>query len=86
MNWILKRDKQMHFAGGFLAAFFIAIFYGPFVAFTSVTAVGFAKEEYDRRHPKKHTEEARDALATSLGALCGALLGDALKPIIWSLL
>lgn len=86
MNWLNQRDKQMHFAGGFLAAFFIALFFGRFAAFASATAIGFIKEELDRRDPLNHTEEARDAFATSLGAFIGAIIGDALKPILWSLL
>lgn len=75
MNWQKHQDKKLHFGGGFIAALFISIFYGFAVSFVAVWVIGHAKEEYDRQHPENHTEEARDALATSTGGFCGAWLG-----------
>ena len=80
-----QRDKQMHFAGGFLAAFFVAFFAGWGWGFAVATMVGFLKEELiDRPDPKHHTVDVRDALATSLGGLAGAWVGEWIKLYYWN--
>lgn len=74
---IWQRDKQLHFAGGFLVAFLLALVVGAFAAFATATLMGFLKEELiDRPDPKHHTVDVRDALATSLGGLAGGLAGE----------
>lgn len=87
MTWVRQKDKQMHFAGGFLAAFFIALFLGWEWGFVGSTAMGFAKEEFiDRPDPEHHTEEARDAFATSLGGFVGAWCGEWLRPFVLTII
>lgn len=54
---LLNLDFEIGPAGQFLCAV------------AGATAAGLLKEAYDSRHPDKHTVDAKDALATSLGAV-----------------
>lgn len=71
----IPKDKQAHIAAGVvigLASATLANHLGmkhpATVGFIVGTTVGIAKELYDRKHPKNHTAEFNDALATSAGA------------------
>ena len=72
----IERDKQLHAAAGAIA--YVAG-YGVSKAcrsehprlwgFASALTVGLAKEAYDKAHPKTHSCEAGDVVATLGGGL-----------------
>lgn len=73
---MFKKDKIQHFFGGLVLGFFVALPFSFITGFIAAWVVGHLKEEYDRRDPEHHTEEARDALATSLGGFFGAAIAS----------
>lgn len=71
----VPRDKAMHVAAGFAISScgtFVAkekgLKHPELYGFALGCFAGLAKEVYDKRHPKTHTCEAKDALATIGGA------------------
>jgi hypothetical protein len=56
----IPKDKILHFAAG--AAIFVL-----FQSMLPVILIGVGKEVYDAMHPKTHTVDALDALATFAG-------------------
>ena len=61
-------DKVRHFAGGALIALACIVLGLPlWLAAAAVLIAAFGKEAYDYYHPKTHTPDLYDALATLLG-------------------
>lgn len=64
----LPDDKVRHFAGGALIASACIVLGLPlWLAAAAVLIAAFGKEAYDYYHPKTHTPDPLDALATLLG-------------------
>tara|TARA_R110002096_G_scaffold163951_3_gene331548 strand:+ start:298 stop:546 length:249 start_codon:yes stop_codon:yes gene_type:complete len=68
----IPKDKQGHFiiGGGLSLA---SGWYSVYLAIFLVALFGIGKEVYDYKHPKKHTAEVLDAVATFLGGIAGYL-------------
>ena len=69
-------DKQLHFAAGMIVGGLTAEYahrqgwkHPRVWGVGAACAVGILKEVYDKQHPKSHTVDANDALATGLGGL-----------------
>lgn len=70
----IERDKQMHAAAGAIA--YVAVYevakhndmkHPRLLGLGAALALGIAKEAYDKQHPKTHTCDAKDTLATFIG-------------------
>ena len=83
-------DKKLHLVAGFLiAAAVVALSF--LAAMPTVqrlllgvgvaTVVGVGKEVYDGKHPATHTRDGRDALATIIGGVVGAIAAVFLIPL-----
>lgn len=64
---IIAHDKKLHFVGGFLIAGTGVLLGYPHAGFYLSIAAGFGKEIYDWLHPKTHTADVLDFVATVLG-------------------
>lgn len=68
-------DKLLHFlAGIFIVGFCYLLLPNIEIAFFIAIGFGFGKEVYDYFHPKSHSAEFMDLLATAYGALIAASL------------
>lgn len=78
---MIAYDKKLHLASGFIAAVvgfavarvlgvppFSCALIGVFVA----GVAGYVKEEYDKRHPDKHTYDIQDIYFTIAGGVVGS--------------
>ena len=72
----IERDKQLHAAAGAIA--YVAVYevakhndmkHPRLWGLGAALALGIAKEAYDKQHPKTHTCEAGDVVATLGGGL-----------------
>jgi len=72
----IERDKQMHAAAGAIA--YVAVYevakcngseHPKLWGLGAALALGIAKEAYDKAHPKTHSCEAGDVVATLGGGL-----------------
>lgn len=70
-RFVAQPDKLLHFAGGLVVAFALAMAGGQLAALWIVAALAWAKERYDKAHPDRHTWDGWDAFATLLGGLAG---------------
>lgn len=62
---LLKRDKWLHIAAGFVAALAVLLLTGsPAFGALAALAVGVGKEAADSADPGRHTVDGWDALAT----------------------
>lgn len=68
-----QKDKKLHFLGGFFLSFSFS-FVSPLVGFCVAIFAGWAKEQYDQRHPESHTKDEKDMLATWFGGVVGIIL------------
>lgn len=68
---MIALDKQAHFLGGYAIGLTFGLLH-PMVGITSAVAAGWAKEQYDKRHPDKHTYDKWDMWATIAGGACGS--------------
>jgi hypothetical protein len=68
---VIPLDKRSHFLGGYALGLTFGLVL-PVLGLGVAMAAGFGKEEWDRRHPKIHTADRYDALATILGGICGS--------------
>ena len=63
-------DKLMHFLVGIIIATAVIVGTGSIIySVVMVTAVAIAKEIYDSFHPKTHTAELLDVIATVAGCI-----------------
>ena len=78
MNFLnnLARDKALHMIGGMLIWILIIAFgFSMIIAQLVVLAAAISKELYDKLHPKKHTADLWDIIATiSLSGLITLVL------------
>lgn len=65
-------DKLGHFVGGVLI-YTVTHFINSFIGLTIVILFALAKEGYDAMHRDRHTPEWKDAIATILGGITGAI-------------
>ena len=71
----IPADKQMHFLSGFVGgAAMMWLTDITIISIAAVAVVAYLKEEYDARHPDKHTADGLDFLATTIGGAVGVLL------------
>jgi VanZ family protein len=66
-------DKQAHIATGFIGGVAISCFLGFYAGVTIMATIAFAKEAYDA-HNTGHTSDVWDWVATTLGAILGAVI------------
>ena len=60
----IPKDKLLHALVGLTIFIFVSIFTLQIVALGVVYVAGVGKEIYDKLHPKKHTVDIKDMLAT----------------------
>lgn len=71
----IPADKQMHFLSGFVGgAAMMWLTDITIISIAAVAVVAYLKEQYDARHPDKHTADGLDFLATTIGGAVGVLL------------
>jgi len=68
---MIPTDKILHFLGG---AVISLVFGGGWLGVAAALVVGIGKELWDLAHPKAHTADAWDAVATVLGGVGSSLL------------
>lgn len=77
-----QEDKRGHFVLGFLVCLlavcvsmvFVKLAVASILGFMASIIVGFAKEVWDYFHPKTHTVDVWDFMATVVGGLFGFVL------------
>ena len=60
----IPKDKLLHALVGLTIFVFVSIFTLQIVALSVVYVAGVGKEIYDKFHPKTHTADIKDILAT----------------------
>ena len=71
----IPADKQMHFLSGFVGGAAMKWLTDiTIISIAAVAVVAYLKEQYDARHPDKHTADGLDFLATTIGGAVGVLL------------
>lgn len=70
---MIALDKQAHLLVGALIALALGYVLPAWIGFVVASVVGLLKEVYDYYHPKTHTCDGLDYLATAGGGLAGAL-------------
>jgi hypothetical protein len=73
-------DKYLHFIIGFTIALLTSLI-EPGFASSVGTLAGYLKEEYDSKHPDKHTYDGWDAYTTAAGAVVGQMVGLYLEKV-----
>ena len=82
-NFKFALDKKEHFAGSMLlAGTGVVLFDNPWKTFSSVVAVGAAKEWYDYRHQDRHCASVEDFTYDVLGAAIGTIVGTQIRGLI----
>lgn len=69
----MQLDKKLHTAVG-AAIMFVGSLLHPLIGLALCGIAAAAKEDYDRRHPAKHTSDGWDAYATMMGTIPGYAL------------
>ena len=90
-TFVAQPDKVLHFAAGALAFCLLL----PLTAvltvsgslrttaiLVAVAALGWAKEQWDKRHPEENVVDGWDAYATLLGGLAAALVWSAVALVM----
>jgi hypothetical protein len=74
-NKYVPLDKFMHGLSGFVGgAAMMWLTDITIISIAAVAVVAYLKEQYDARHPDKHTADGLDFLATTIGGAVGVLL------------
>lgn len=73
LNKLTAPDKLMHAITGCMLYCFAHFFLPLTFALGVVVAAAILKEVYDYFHPKEHTSELLDGLATTFGGILGYL-------------
>jgi len=68
---VIPTDKLLHFFGGAVVAL---LFGGGWPGVAAALVVGIGKELWDLAHPKTHTADVWDAVATVLGGVGSSLM------------
>jgi hypothetical protein len=74
-NIYVPKDKQAHFISGFVGgAAMMWLTDITIISIAAVAVVAYLKEQYDARHPDKHTADIWDWAATTLGGVLGTAI------------
>lgn len=71
---MIAHDKKLHFIAGAVICLVVGLAVIPVAGFIVAAIVGMAKELYDTAHPKTHTADPIDFVATALGGAIVALV------------
>lgn len=74
----MGRDKKLHILCGFAICVFVGILFNSNVGLLVACLAGIGKEVYDYFHPKQHSVELADFLATVFGGIIGFIIINAI--------
>ena len=70
----LGKDKELHVLCGFAICVFVGLIFNSNIGLLVSCLAGIGKEVYDYFHPKQHSVELADFIATMFGGVVGFLI------------